>query len=500
MQQDKLFYNGYFWQGENKWAGAVLVGENGAIQEVFQNAEEAECKMGGGVEKVDMQGQWVLPVFEDAHNHPTRFARLFFEIDFRGQNISWEEARELIRKQVARTPIGNWVVCHGWNEERWQSLRSEDLDDLSQEHGILLIDVSEHGGLLNKQGRFLLEQKGLRVPGEFVEDELFEEVCRHTALSKDAYKKGIQKFHEKLLALGVGAVHDMDVSMPEELQAYEELLQEKKLVLPSALYLNPRLLGHTEQISRLLNYNDTFKVCGVKIFLDGAIGTRTAALSRPYEDAATSGMLRMKEKEVAAIAKKAAVLGLRHIAMHCIGDRAIDAAVAIQTKVQKNYPDMLWRYEHFEMPSKGAIATIAENNGVVSVQPNFSWDVENYQGRLGKRTEMINPLQWIEESGATMVFGSDDMPSGPLEGISWAIQKAPFSHQKVSAASAVRAYTETPARIVGAIRGKVGSGHEANFVVFRKNPLEAKNELENLAVEGVWLKGLIQDNQEEYYD
>jgi predicted amidohydrolase YtcJ len=173
----------------------------------------------------------------------------------------------------------------------------------------------------------------------------------------------------------------------------------------------------------------------------------------------------MNKEEIARAVDKAARLELQHIALHCIGDKAIDFAIAMKQRLQKEYPHMVWRFEHFEMPSKQAIHTLATEGGIAVMQPNFSWDVEHYQDRLGERISLINPFRNIQDAKVQFAFGSDDMPSGPLEGIAWACEKAPLEHQRLRRDEAIDAYTAAPAHILQTKRGKIEKGYEANFAV-----------------------------------
>ncbi len=126
------------------------------------------------------------------------------------------------------------------------------------------------------------------------------------------------------------------------------------------------------------------------------------------------------------------------------------------------------------------------------MQPNFSWDVENYQVRLGEDIKKLNPFREILDRGVSLAFGSDDMPSGPLTGIAWAVAKAPFAHQRITLEEAISAYTAAPATIagMGRVRGKIAVGMEANFAVLEKNPFTiAPSEIGNISMKTTWIKG-----------
>ena len=159
---DTLFFNGMFYLGNNAWAPGLLVDQKGILTNILSNEAEIRSYVSSGIQKIDMGGKWILPGFEDAHTHPAGRARTLSELDLREKNIGWEEAQSILKQKVRDTPENQWVVCHGWNESTWGKIRQEDLDRISSDHGILLMNISYHGGLLNKKGEELLKKRGTR--------------------------------------------------------------------------------------------------------------------------------------------------------------------------------------------------------------------------------------------------------------------------------------------------------------------------------------------------
>lgn len=494
---ETIFLNGKFYQGGRTWAPGLLVDADGLIVKIFSSTAEAASYSSPGMRRVDMQGQWILPGFEDAHTHPAGRARTLSELDLRGGNIGWEEARARVEERVRAILPNQWLVCHGWNQSTWGKITQEELDNISAEHGIFLINISYHGGLLNKKGEALLREKGVagEIADGFVTEEMFECAILATAPDVASYMQSIPLYQQRLIERGIIAAHDMNVGTVQQLEAYRELDDRNLLPIPVVAYLNPRLLEHPRELDRFLKASGrNFRVIGAKIFLDGAIGTSTAAVNRPYADGTGQGVLRMDREACAAIVRQAATLGLPHIAIHCIGDRAIDVAVEIFTQLRREYVRdiSLWRFEHFEMPDEVAIKTLAEHGGVASMQPNFSWDAENYRKRLGDDIKKINPFRSILDTNGVLAFGSDDMPSGPIPGLAWAVAKAPIAEERISMEEALRAYTATPAEIVGMghQRGVIAPGYEANFAVIKNDLFTVPPaEISDIVVAETWIKG-----------
>lgn len=490
MTIGKILHNGHFLSPEGEVGNVVIVDQGGMILSVGSNQIK-----GDGAEVVDMRGQWILPTFEDAHNHLAARARTIFEIDLRNTDTSWQDARERIAERARNTEVGQWVACHGWNEAKWGLLGQHDLDEISQEHGIFLINISYHGGLVNTKGAEMLSAAGFPCGkhGKITEDQ-FEAVTIATLPDVDGYVAAIPKLQEKLLSLGIGALHDMHVLTVEQLKAFRALEAKDALLFPVILYINPRLLTEPYVQTYLKECSDAAKLVGLKLFLDGAIGVSTAAINGEYFDGSGSGKLRYTDDECVAYIQAAAALGLSQVAMHCIGDRAIEQACRLFKNLKEKYPQITtWRFEHFEMPSADAIDTLAKYGGIASVQPNFSWDVDNYAPRLGDKKTMVNPLRTMLDSRIMVAFGSDVAPSGPLIGIRWATTKAPHKDERVTLSEALRAYTETPARVAGFddVRGKIAPGYQANFTVLTANPLNETSwqSDDGIKIAEVWIKG-----------
>ena len=489
----RIFCNGKFLLPDGTYGAAVEVDGAGIIRNIFKE-EQVAVTTG---ERVDMGGNFVIPAFEDAHNHIAARARTVFEINLRNKETSWNEARELIRERAQKTPAGGWVVCHGWNEMTWGPVDQGELDTLSDVCGIFLINISFHGGLVNKKGSELLTKNGYPAgeSGRITEAE-FDSVIIATSPGVEAYMQAIPELQRRLLALGIGALHDMHILTLEQLEAFRRLERDGLLLFPVVLYMNPRLLAFPKEISQYRAASgDMAKLLGLKLFLDGAIGVSTAAINGQYSDGTGKGVLRHSDDECMRYISEAAALGLEQVAMHCIGDKAVEQAVSLFEKCREMYSSRIrtWRFEHFEMPGNLAIQTVAAHGGIASMQPNFSWDAGNYSARLGTRASAINPLRTIVDANVTLVLGSDDAPSGPLEGMRWAVAKAPHDIQRLTIREALRCYTETPAEIVGCghLRGKIALGYEANFTVLDKDPLkqEAWQKSDATHVREVWIKG-----------
>ncbi|OGH65444.1 MAG: hypothetical protein A3J66_02360 [Candidatus Magasanikbacteria bacterium RIFCSPHIGHO2_02_FULL_47_14] len=481
----KILFNGHFYLGNNQWAENIGISKEGSI--VLDTASFSGPR-------IDMRSRYIYPAFEDAHNHPARRSRTLQEVDLRGQSLTWPEVKIILQEKIAQTPAGQWVVCHGWNQA-WGSVTQQDVNELSHDHGIFIIHISYHGALVNKKGLDLLAAAGLRCNTRdgVLHEDIFEQAENITAPNTQTYIDLIRRYQERLVRKGLGAVHDLYVANMAQVEAYHELEHSGKLLLDTPIYVGTQLLQQGQRLQPFVRPAARAPIVGLKLFIDGTIGTRTAAFHDSYCDVANKGMVRLTKESCKEYIKKAADLGLTHIAMHCIGDEGIDRAVDWFQEFQSEFGSAIttWRFEHFEMPTPHAIEALAQHGGIASMQPNFLWDAVHYQQAVGDRVKNINPFQSLIQAGVPIIFGSDDVPTGPLEGLAWTCAQAPYPNQALTVEQAFAFYTSEPARIVKADhRGRIAPGYDANLVVLDTNIFSGNAaDLTTAEVSQTWIRG-----------
>lgn len=445
---------------------SIGVGETGRITHVGTDTVSQK-----NTTVIDLKGKYIYPSFEDAHNHPARRSRTLYEIDLRKAEVKWNDVRELIKIELQKKQKGEWIVCHGWHNDAWGEVTQNDLNGLSNEHGIFLIHSSYHGGLMNTFGLNVLKEKNIVVHDEqgILHEDDFEIAENATAPSTEVYVEAIKTYLLKYPVKGVTAVHDMYVANFNQLEAYRTLVETKEMPIPVIAYLDTRLLNYTDELQPFLSIKDEyFFVAGIKLFVDGTFGTRTAALYTSYKDTNGNGLVRMDVDDCINRIEKAVKLGLTHVAMHCIGERGIDTAIEVHKKAISMFGDAIkvWRFEHCEMPNDAAISYMSEHGIIASMQPNFLWDACHYENRIEQDVEKLNPFQKMISAGVPIVFGSDDMPTGPIEGIDWTVNQAPFEGQRLSIEKAMELYTKNSGELLGELnRGEIAVGKLANFIV-----------------------------------
>ena len=439
---------------------------------------------GPQTETTDLQGKTALPGFIDAHMHLTTAGLLEtgLLVDISAAR-SLAEVLELLRTDVKTRESGAWIRARGWDESHWPERRyltSQDLDRVAPQNPLIAIRVDGHMMTVNSQAMAQLKIPRER-PEEFDEASgllreatawgVYQQIKPDLAETERALASGMRLAH----SLGVTSLHD--VVNPLQIKAYERLHRRGELRL--RVHLNPEIetLESLNALGLSSDFgDDLLKLGAIKLFADGSIGARNAALFEPYADApSTNGKLNYTQEELDHLVRRAHEAGLQ-IMIHAIGDRAIEAALDAITGSGAG-PDDRPRIEHFELATPEQIQRCGMLGIITSMQPNFlQWSGHErlYEIRLGsERDRRIDPHCWVVEQGMRLAFGSDGMPFGPLFGIHWAVN-APYESQRLSVEETICAYT-LGAAYAGFSEDETGSlevGKWSDLIVLSTDPYE----------------------------
>jgi predicted amidohydrolase YtcJ len=214
----------------------------------------------------------------------------------------------------------------------------------------------------------------------------------------------------------------------------------------------------------------------VKLFSDGSLGARTAALNSPYADLPDATGLLLIERATLEELIRTAEAHAVPLAIHAIGDRAVGTVIAAFDRALDGRAGALnHRIEHLEMVSDRELEAMCRLGLTASMQPNFvgRWGLPGgmYEARLGSgRVRAMNPMKQVLSSGVRLALGSDAMPAGVVEGIRAAVQ-APYSGQRLEPMEALRAVTREAAAAGGdADSGWIRPGNRADFAILDVDP------------------------------
>ncbi|MHA2224828.1 MAG: amidohydrolase [Candidatus Hodarchaeales archaeon] len=450
---------------------------------------------------LDVTGKTVIPSFIDSHTHFILMGvRTFTTLDLsRTKSIS--ELVDQVRTRISEIPKGAWLTGHGWDESRWDEKRyptKDDLDPISPENPVVLTPFYGHLIVVNSQALKVakITQKTSDPPGGKIDRHsetneatgiLREEATRlvntvRPSTTKDVLLSGLEKACEIALSWGCASIHELG-SQSIDFQVYQTALENGQLkvrayVMPEARFEESMLDG-LETLGVRTSFGDEFlRIGSVKIYIDGSMGSRTAAFFSPYaDDHSASGIFTISAEELEQRVIRAHNMGMQ-VAIHAIGDRGIEEALNAIEKALEQEPrnDHRHRIEHCEILTEDQIHRIKRLKILPAMQPNFigEWGQPGgmYEQRLGqKRFKLNNPYRRLLDEQITVAFGSDcgycpPWPFNPIYGI-WSAVNHPIKDSRISLVEAVKCYTLNGAyaSFEEDIKGSIESGKLADITI-----------------------------------
>ncbi len=442
------------------------------------NIDDFDKIMENSDEKIDLTGYFVLPGFIDSHTHLVEKGLNQDRVDL-SEEKSLNEAQYYLEKKAEETPEGEWVMGVDFDETLWKITEyptKEDLDEVSEDHPIVIKRVCDHVAVANSEALDRIDNDWKRVDREtgLLREEIVWNLDDIMSIGIDEKKKAIKKAIKIAHSNGITSVHD--VVDKNSWEAYRELDKEESLDLRVNCYLHydeSEGLSPKEQ-SQYLSLN------GLKLYADGSIGARTAALHEEYsDDPGNRGILLLSREEIEEIIEDAEDRDFQ-LMTHAIGDRAISTVLEAFENASDRCEELRHRVEHAEMLFSENIKRIRDLNMVLSTQPSypFKWSSssEMNEKRLGEeRLKNCNPYWDIQRALVDMAFGSDNISFSPLANIHYAINH-PILNQRISTYNALESYIYGGAYASNNedSYGTFEEGKLADFVVLTENPLEAE--------------------------
>ncbi|PJB83912.1 MAG: hypothetical protein CO090_00420 [Acidobacteria bacterium CG_4_9_14_3_um_filter_49_7] len=326
---------------QQKGQFSAVVIQNGRILALLTDSEAREF-VGPKTKVVDLKGATILPGLVDAHCHLLGLGMALANVNLVG-TTSYAEVIERVKARAAKTPKGQWILGRGWDQNDWQNKHFPDHKALSAavpNHPVWLTRIDGHAGLANgmameqagitsktkdpKGGRIVRDDKGFPT-GVFVDngEELISRVV--PALTSDQRRKLLETAAEACLKVGLTGVHDMGIP-PEQIADYKALADMDRLGLRVYAMISPpesieNAVGYLRK-HRVDGYKDgMFTLRGLKLYMDGALGSRGAALLADYsDDPGNRGLLVTAPERVEKLCEAALKAGFQ-VSTHAIGDR-----------------------------------------------------------------------------------------------------------------------------------------------------------------------------------
>jgi predicted amidohydrolase YtcJ len=446
--------------------------------------------------RLDAGGATVTPGLVDAHLHLLAWARSLDEVALAGA-ASRREALGRVAAFLATQPGTGPVSGGGWDANAWsEPPERASLDSVSGERAVLLHSKDTHALWVNSAAlREAGVKRGTPDPdgGRIERDAAGEPtgIMREHAVRLFAglEARAVRGSDLERLARAAQQLHEHGVTMVHDFEGVEALRLLRALTRSPGL---PRLrvLAHLPQagLDAALALglesgagDDHFRYGAVKLFADGTLGSRTAALLEPYEGGTEAGMDLVPPAELARAVAQAAAGGLS-VAIHAIGDRGVRSALdAIEasagTLAGLALPP---RIEHVQLLDPADRPRFAQLGVWASLQPSHCVaDIEIAERGWGPRVERSYPWRSLIEAGASVVFGSDapvEVPV-PVLGLQAALTRQRVDGtpaggftpgERIGLDQALRAYTSGGAALAGrsAGLGRIAPGCAADLVVW----------------------------------
>ncbi len=455
---------------------------------------------------VDLGGHFVMPGFNDAHMHLASAGLEKLNVNMVGTR-SLDEFRDRLRAKCDAAEPGEWVVGEGWDETLWPVKVPPtrwDLDEVSGKHPVYLVRVDGHIGVANTRALQLasvtvasrdpdggkIDRDDSGTPNGILREKAQEAVW--AVIPKPTHEKRRQAIELALADMAShGVTSAQDYSQWEDFQIYEDLEHEGKLTARISEWL-----PFDESIDELNRKRDSHPASDnmlhtgmLKGFMDGSLGSKTAALLEPYsDDPGNSGLPQYEPAKLNAMTKERVLAGYQ-IGFHAIGDKGIQmaldafaeaekAAKEAKVKAVDGGSDYRLRVEHAQVTAPQQIVRFKELKVIASMQPgHLLTDMNWAEARLGpKRAE--HSYAWAEflRHGVVLAFGTDYPvePVSPFRGIYSALtrmsedgKKSYYPAQKLNIEQTIAAYTTGSAfaEFAEKQKGKLEPGMLADFVV-----------------------------------
>ena len=366
----------------------VAIGTNDEILKVYQSDS-----------LVDAKGAAVYPGFIDAHAHFLGYGQSLYSVDLMFVP-SWEEAITRVKDFAAKHPGKGWIKGRGWDQNRFpgkQFPTNAELNTLFPDRPVILERVDGHASIAND---FALNLAGVK-PGQTIEGGQFTmQDGKLTGLlvdnavgvveknvpvaTKDDYKDWLTAAQQNCFATGLTTITDCGLS-PSDIDYIDALQKSNDLKMRLYVMLSDKPASYASKYFTGGGYvTDRLSVKGVKVYGDGALGSRGACLLHPYSDKPDwSGFLLSSPAHFDSIAAKLINTDFQ-MCTHAIGDSANRTILNVYAKYLKGKNDKRWRIEHAQIVHPADFHLFGDNSIVPSVQPTHGTSDMYWAGdRLG---------------------------------------------------------------------------------------------------------------------
>jgi predicted amidohydrolase YtcJ len=468
--------------------------------------DEMKSLLGGDGEWIDLNGRCVTPGLVDAHVHFQHFALSLRNVDLDGAR-SREEALARVAAFAGKEGGGDgWLSGRGWSQDAWPDRAfptAADLDAILPDRPVFLSHKSGHAAWVNSHalrlaridehtsdppgGQIQRDAAG-RPTGIFFEDAI-DLVATHILRPTPAdVADAMRRAQAYCWSVGLTGLHDFDGR--DCFLALQMLRESGELGLRVVKNVPVYRLEHALGVGLRSGFGDDWlRIGGVKIFADGALGSRTAAMIAPYEGEPDNlGIVVTDKEEMLEKARQASAGGLS-VTVHAIGDRANHDVLDVyeflrREERERKSPRLRHRIEHVQILHPSDLGRLASLDVIASMQPiHATSDMDMADRYWGDRARYSYAWRTMWDSGALVVFGSDAPVEriDPLPGIHAAVTRRRadgypgpdgwFPPERLTMDETIRAFTTAAALTAGRenVQGSISPGKLADLTIFERD-------------------------------
>ncbi len=515
---DVIFINGKVYTGKSHMIGRIglsglsegfevlrvhaLAVSGGRIIAAGSNEEVQKLK-GPNTQVIDLHGHFVMPGFNDAHTHLASAGFEKLNVDLVGTE-SLDHMKERIAAHVTTAAPGEWITGAGWDHTLWASQKTparQEIDAVTGDHPAIFTRVDGHIAIANTAALKVAgigRQSPDPLGGKIDRDENGDAtgILRETAMAAVRTKIPPPTPAQRRRALELalqdaaqwGITSAQDNSEWEDFLTYEQMEKEGKLTLRISEWLP--FDAPLDQLKSMRAHHSAgdamLHTTMLKGFMDGSLGSRTAAMLAPYSDDPTNSGLPRYEQD--ALNKKAAARAQAgfQIGLHAIGDRgarmALSAFAFALAEQAGDKRDFRFRIEHAQVIAPEDFRKFKDLHVIASMQPNHLLTDMNWgEAHIGEQ-RALHSYAWKEflVDGIPLAFGTDYPvePITPFRGVYAAVTrkneagtKEYFPEQKLDIHQAIAAYTRGSAyaEFMERDKGTLVAGMLADFVVLDRD-------------------------------
>ena len=416
-QADLIVHNAVVYTVDDKFSTAeAFVVQDGIIIAVGSSAEilkEYKAK-----HSIDAGGKAVYPGFIDAHAHFVGYGQSLFQVDLFG-TTSWDEVVSRVKKFADEHPQEPWIKGRGWDQNDWKDTKyptNEILNKLFKERPVILTRVDRHAAIVNQKALTLagvtpgltltggeVETKDSKLTGMMIDNAVDLITNKFPAATINDYVKWLSAAQDSCFKVGLTTVTDCGLNY-KDVQTIDGLQKEGKLNMRMYVMLSDDTANYKMYLDKGPYKTDKLYVRGIKVYADGALGSRGACLLQPYADrAGWSGFLLSNINHYDSIAQVLAKTDFQ-MCTHAIGDSANRTILNIYNKVLNGKNDKRWRIEHAQVINENDFNLFGQSSIVPSVQPTHGTsDMYWAEERLGPHRvkgayaykQLLNQNGWL---------------------------------------------------------------------------------------------------------